>query len=88
MSAVYEIAEIRDLLDSDLYSPCEPSDPEEWAQAMRSPLGWRVEWALRRRDGSTPGPGARVALRVVDPRGKEYARAEDASAAWLSGVLP
>lgn len=88
MSALAQILEMEALLRSDLYKHVQPSDPEIWAQAMESPLKWRVEWVIRGRTEATPGAGARVVARIADPRGKEFAWSEDATIDWLAAVLP
>lgn len=86
MSAVREVQEIRALLESDLYKPVPPL--EGYAQGMESPLGWRVDWRIMGRTEETPGPGARVRLRIGQPDGKEYKLIEDATASGLDYVLP
>lgn len=87
MSAVAEIAEMTDFLASDLFRDVDPLDVQ-YARAMESPLRWRVEWCIKARTIDTPGRGARVKARIVDPAGKEYAVCEDANLDWLRTVLP
>lgn len=88
MSAVTSVVEMADYLASDLYHDADPLDRWQYARAMVSPLRWRVEWCIKARTADTPGPGARVKARIVDPKGREFATCEDADVAWLVRVLP